>query len=258
MLKRIWRLFVAIISLGLVRLENKNAGAVRNQIIDEKVGQVAQAKRGLGELAGAVRAQTREVARLEGESKTLVGRKAHFLGLVQSAVPNSPEATEAKESALGYHRQNAEVISDLNAARTELTRLTDEYEISKGLVTQAQVDVRDAKKKGARQDQRVKAARRREQLVQTTSSLRGVSGIGDDLATLDEQIETEIDNLEGAAYVAADLASGELKAGSARARRESECAERVDSGPGARSGPGIQWGGGLRFFRLWFFRFRLF
>ena len=210
MLKRIWRVFVAIITLGLVKLENKNAGAIRATIIDEKVGQVAQAEQGLGDLAGAVRSQTREVSRLEGESNTLTGRKSHFLGVVKASAAGSPEATTAKNKALSYHRQLTDITNDLNVARTELQRLANEYEASKSLIVQARTDVKDAKKKGARQDQRLKSAKRREQLVKTTSSLRGLGGIGDDLANLDDQIELGIDALEGAAFVAADMASQEM------------------------------------------------
>lgn len=210
MIKRIWRIFVAVITLGIVRLENKNASAIRATIIDEKVGQVAQAERGLGELAGAVRSQTREVDRLEKEHRTLTQRKAHFLGVVKASASGSPEATTAKNQALSYHRQLSDVTNDLNVARTELTRLANEYEASKQLIVQARTDVKTAKKKGARQDQRLKSAKRREQLVKTTSSLRGLGGIGDDLAALDDQIESGIDALEGAAFVAADMASNEL------------------------------------------------
>ncbi len=210
MIKRIWRVFIAICTLGLVRLENKNASAIRKTIIDEKVGQVAAAEKGLGDLAGAVRSQTREVDRLEQEHKTLNQRKAHFLGVVKTAAAGSPAAATAKGKALGYHRQLTDVTGDLNSARTELTRLANEYEASKSLIVQARSDVKDAKKKGARQDQRLKSAKRREQLVRTTSSLRGLGGIGDDLANLDDQIEAGIDGLEGAAYVAADMASQEL------------------------------------------------
>jgi len=210
MLKRIWRVFIAIITLGLVKLENKNASAIRATIIDEKVGQVAQAEKGLGDLAGAVRSQTREVSRLEGEFNTLTGRKTHFLGVVKANAAGSPEAQAAKTKALSYHRQLTDITNDLNAGRTELTRLANEYEASKQLIVQARTDVKDAKKKGSRQDQRLKSATRREQLVKTTSSLRGLGGIGDDLANLDDQIEAGIDALEGAAFVAADMASQEM------------------------------------------------
>lgn len=210
MIKRIWRIFVAVITLGIVRLENKNAQAIRNTIIDEKVAQVAKAEQGLGELAGAVRAQTREVDRLEQEHKTLTQRKTHFLGIVKASAPESPEAAQAKQKALGYHRELAGVTNDLNVARQELTRLANEYEASKQLIVDARSSVKDAKKKGARLAQRQKSAQRREQLVKTTSSLRGFHGVGDDLAALDEQIEAGIDALEGAAFVAADMASQEL------------------------------------------------
>ena len=210
MIKRLWRIFVAIITLGIVRLENKNATAIRNTIIDEKVQQVAKAEQGLGQLAGAVRSQTREVDRLEGEFKTLTQRKTHFMGIVKASTPGSPEASEAKANALRYHRQLTDVTNDLNAARTELSRLANEYEASKQLIVDARSSVKDAKKKGARLAQRQQSAQRREQLVRTTSSLRGLNGIGDDLAQLDEQIEAGIDALEGAAFVAADMASREL------------------------------------------------
>jgi hypothetical protein len=210
MIKRLWRVFIAVITLGIVRLETKNAGAIRNQIVDEKVQQVASAERGLGELAGAVRAQTREVDRLEKEHRALSLRKAHFLEIVRASSPGSATATEGKAGALQYHRQLASVASDLNTARAELIRLANEYEASKQLIVQARGDVRDAKRKGVRLEQRRKSAVRREQLVKTTTSLRGLGGIGDDLAQLDEQIEAGIDALEGAAFVAADMASQEV------------------------------------------------
>jgi len=210
MIKRVWRIFVAIITLGIVRLENKNATAIRAGIIDEKIGQVAKAEQGLGELAGAVRAQTREVSRLEEEQNRLTGRKNHFLGIVKKSESGSDEATTAKESALKYHRELADVVPSLNHARDALVNLTREYEASKALIISAKGDVKDAKRKGVRLEQRRKSAVRREQLVTTTSSLRGVAGIGDDLAALDEQIEAGIDNLEGAAFVAADMATEAL------------------------------------------------
>lgn len=210
MIKRVWRIIVAICTFGLVRLETKNAVAIRATLIDEKVGQVAQAERGLGDLAGAVRSQTREVARLEKEFNTLTQRKAHFLVIVKANLKDSPDAASAKTSALSYYHQSVEVADDLNAGRTELTRLANEYEASKALIIQARSDVKDAKRKGVRQDQRLKSARRREQLVRTTSSLRGLGGISDDLANLDEQIETAIDSLEGSTFVTADMASQEL------------------------------------------------
>ena len=130
--------------------------------------------------------------------------------VVKAKAAGSPEAAQAKTAALSYHRQLADIIETLNAARVELTRLANEYEASKALIVQARGDVRTAKKRGVQLEQRRKSATRREQLVRTTSSLRGLGGIGDDLAALDEQIEDGIDALEGAAYVAADMASQEL------------------------------------------------
>jgi hypothetical protein len=217
MIMRIWRIVVAICTLGIVRLETKNATAVRATLIDARVGQVAAAERGLGELAGAVKAQTREASRLEKEVRLLTQRKAHFMGIVKASEPGSDAANEAKERALSYHRQLAEITNDLNLGRSELTRLVNEYEASKQLILHARVDVRDAKKKGVRLDQRRKSAERREQLVRTTTSLRGLGGISDDLAMLDEQIEAGIDALDGAAFVAADMASQEL------AERQLDC-----------------------------------
>ncbi len=210
MIKRVWRIIVAICTFGLVRLETKNAVAIRATLIDEKVGQVAQAERGLGDLAGAVRSQTREVSRLEAEFGALTQRKTHWLGIVKAEIQGSHEAGRAKTQALSCYHQLVDVANDLNAGRTELTRLANEYEASKALIIQARSDVKDAKRKGVRQDQRLKSARRREQLVKTTSSLRGLGGISDELANLDEQIETAIDALEGSTFVAADLASQAL------------------------------------------------
>jgi chromosome segregation ATPase len=191
--------------LGLVRLENKNAGAVRDQIIREKSQEVAGAEKGLGELAGAVRAQTKEVDRLEGEKRTLESRKAHFMAIVKRSPEGSGEAGNAKADALRFHRQLADVISDLNVSRKELASLTNEYEASKALIIQARGDIKEAKRKGDRLTRRQKTAARREKLVKTTSSLRGLGGVGDDLAELDEQIEEGINSLEGAAFVAGEM-----------------------------------------------------
>ena len=206
MIQRFFRLIAAFFNTLLGRAEKANAHSLRDQKVNESAAKVAAAQRGLGALQGAVRECTREVSRLEGEAKLITGRKTHFLKAVKAATPNSPEATSAVGKAKEQHLALGGVNDELNAARTTLSGLTAEYESNKALVLGAQGDVKAARKKGKTLERKTRSAKRRSDLVSATSSLRGVSGLGDGLADLDDEIEAGIDALEGAAFVATEFA----------------------------------------------------
>lgn len=209
MLKRFFRVIVAILTLGLVRLEKSTAGARRERLVDEKVQQVAKAREGLGKLQGEVRRQARTVQQLEERKASVERRKAHFLQQL-TACQVEAEKASLKAQALEQHREVATIVAQLNQERGVLAQLTNEYEASKALIRQASSDVKEAKKRGRDLSRRKEAAGRRRQLAETTTSLRGLGGVGDELAVIDDEIESTIDGLEGAAFVAAEVAAESL------------------------------------------------
>lgn len=209
MLRRFFNIVVAVLTLGLVRLEKKTAVARRTAAVDQKARTVAKARSSLGTLGGHARIQAQEVQRLEEELRAATSRKTYFLKQVQSAAPDSPEVAEAKDQARRYHLQVTQITGTLNVARTELQNITREYEQAKALVLSAQSDVQDARKQGQRLERRLETAERRHDLVEATASLRGLGGLGDELSAIDQQLNDQVAQLEGATLVAADLAAAE-------------------------------------------------
>lgn len=201
---RFFRVLLQICTLGIVKLERGTAVQRREAIIDEKVRQVADARKSLGVLNGQGRTQARRVAQAEEKVRTLTSRKTHFMGILRNSPEGSIEAQQAEERARTYHLQLKEATEDLNRERTELQGIHREYEAAKQLVKGAEQSVTEAKRQGERLVRRRETAQRRNELLETTSALRGLDTVGNELAELDRALADDIDGLEGAAYVTAE------------------------------------------------------
>lgn len=227
LIRRFFRVVFHFLTLGIVKLEKKTASQRRQAIIDEKIQLVAEARRKLGALNGAGRTQARRVSQAEQLVTTLTKRKAHFMSQLVRAPENSPDAQLAEESARRYHRELKDASADLNRERTELQAIYQEYEGAKSLVSAAEKSVAEAKREGERLARRKESAQRRTQILETTASLKGLGGVGEELTEMDRLLREEIDQLEGTAFTTAEhmaeqLAEQELDVTIATSQAEDE------------------------------------
>jgi len=207
MIVRVWNLVSAWFRKFVGMAESSSAMELREQKVDKHADRVADARKSLGSMQATVKQATRLVSNRETEVSTIAGRKAHFMTILRNAVPDSKDAVNAASSAQKHHLQLDGANNSLNAARKELAIFVEEYETSKQLVLSAQGDVKAAKAKTKDLKRNQASAQRRSNIAKSTSALRGVEGLSDGLADLDEMIETGIDELAGAAFVENEFAN---------------------------------------------------
>jgi len=207
---RFFRVIFHYVTLGVVKLEKNTASQRREALIDEKTRQVADARQRLGILNGQGRTQTRRVNEAEKSHKAILARKEHFMNLLKSADPNSAHARDAEAKARQCHLQLKAATEDLNRERNELAVIHREYEMAKALVRTAEATVQEAKRTGERLARAKESASRRNELLETTASLQGLGGLGDELTAMDRQLREEIDQLEGSAFNTAEHMADQL------------------------------------------------
>jgi chromosome segregation ATPase len=206
---RVWRLFVALITFGIVRLEKNTASMRRQAIIDQHVQQVAAARRDLGTIRGAGRAQQRSVSDLETRVRTLSNRKTYYMDKLKAVDPDSPEAIAHETKARETNTELKAAQTDLAAEQKELDRISAEYHTTKAIIKTAGNTVKQSRAKGERMTRRQESAKRRKGALEAVASIRGLAGATDELAQIDAQLEDELDMVEGQAETTADLAQEE-------------------------------------------------
>lgn len=209
MLYRIWRVIVAVLTLGIIRLEKSTASARRQAIIDGHVQAVAKARTDLGNIRGAGRQQLRTVTTLEERVRTLTLRKNHFMDELRKASPGTPQAQTSEDKARDVNAELKAAQADLATETAELNRIKAELEKTKAIIKNADRTVKASRAKGERMARRQESAERRKSALEAVASIQGLAGATDELARIDAQLEDDLDMTEGQTETVAELANEE-------------------------------------------------
>jgi hypothetical protein len=225
-LKRIFNLVVLAITFGIVNIEKRSVRARRVALLDQRRQAVGKAREMVLKLGGAVRTNQGAVARLEDEVAKLKARKEGLLANLKKATPGEPRNERTKAMARQTHSQLVSAEEELFRARASREALDAQYAQAKEMILTAERDLVNAEREGEALDRRLETAERTKDLVEATTSLRGL-GAGDELAAVNREIAAKVADAEGASMAAIDMANAESEmrdVDSALARQETDAA----------------------------------
>lgn len=178
----------------------KNAIEVRKQVVEDQAAKVREGKDQLGAVRGNVRRLAGQIKSEEADYRTINTRKQHYMKLFQEGDES------AKDQALEQHHRLAAISTNLETLRSQHEAAEAQYEKLQALIQGATAEVAEEK---AKTRQLARAKKNAEATAALTGVVSDLSGIGNGLSQLDDvddELNDQINTLQGQADVNADFA----------------------------------------------------